>query len=239
MAWRRGQAYSQDLRDRVLAAEGSARTVAAQFVVSVSYVVKVRQRRDRKGEVTPGPQRSHAPRKLAAVHDAIVVYAAEHTDATIEEFRAWLTTEHGVYASAGLMWKTLDRLGLTLKNVWPAPSARMIFYRACWSASTYPVTGPEPWPRWNARASGLIKIAVSGTTFLSRLPKRRLDRYAICLSPSTDLVCVSGAPPGRYLVISSRHEPGIQRHGHAAAPPRRSVPAWRRARRPPRWGEPG
>jgi hypothetical protein len=27
-----------------------------------------------------------------------------------------------------------------------------------WSASTYPVTGLEPWPRWNARASGLIKV---------------------------------------------------------------------------------
>jgi hypothetical protein len=40
MAWRRGQAYSQDLRDRILSAEGSARSVAAQFVVSVSYVVK-------------------------------------------------------------------------------------------------------------------------------------------------------------------------------------------------------
>jgi len=110
MAWRRGQAYSQDLRDRILAADGSARAVATQFLVSVSYVVKFRQRRDRKGEVTPGPQHSHAPRKLAALHDAIAAYAVEHTDATVEDFRAWLTAEHGVYASAGLMWNTLNRL---------------------------------------------------------------------------------------------------------------------------------
>jgi transposase len=116
MGWRRGQAYSQDLRDRVLSEEGSARAVAAQFLVSVSYVVKARQRRDRKGEVTPGPQHSHTPRKLAALHEAIAVYAAEHTDATINEFRAWLQDEHGSYASAGLMWNTLDRLGLTLKK---------------------------------------------------------------------------------------------------------------------------
>ena len=116
MAWRRGQAYSQDLRERILAAEGSARAVAAQFVVSVSYVVKVRQRRDRKGEITPGPQQSHSPRKLAALHEAIAGYAAEHGDATIEEFRTWLNVEHGVYASAGLMWNTLDRLGLTFKK---------------------------------------------------------------------------------------------------------------------------
>lgn len=116
MSWRRGQAYSQDLRDRILAAEGSARAVAAHFLVSVSYVVKVRQRRDHEGQITPGPQHSHTQRKLAALHDAIAAYAAEHTDATVAEFRAWLQAEHGAYASAGLMWNTLDRLGLTFKK---------------------------------------------------------------------------------------------------------------------------
>lgn len=116
MGWRRGQAYSQDLRDRVLAMKGSARAVAAQFCVSVSYVVKARQRRDRSGDVTAGPQHSHTPRKLASLHDAIAAYATENPDATAEEYRAWLLTEHGVYASAGLMWNTLNRLGLTLKK---------------------------------------------------------------------------------------------------------------------------
>jgi transposase len=116
VAWRRGQAYSQDLRDRILSAEGSARSVAAQFLVSVSYVVKVRQRRNRMGEITAGPQHSHTPRKLAALHGSIATYAAAHVDATIKEFRCWLQAEHGTYASAGLMWNTLDRLGLTLKK---------------------------------------------------------------------------------------------------------------------------
>lgn len=38
MAWRRGQTYSQDLRDRVLAANHlSARQAAERFEVSVSY----------------------------------------------------------------------------------------------------------------------------------------------------------------------------------------------------------
>jgi len=45
MAWRRGQALGQDLRDRVLADNGRAsRAVATRFGVSVSYVVKARQR---------------------------------------------------------------------------------------------------------------------------------------------------------------------------------------------------
>ena len=126
MGWRRGQAYSQDLRDRVLAAQGSARVVAAQFLVSVSYVVKARQRRDRQGEMTAGPQHSHTPRKLVALHDAIAAYAAEHVDATVAEFRAWLQAEHHTYASAGLMWNTLNRLGLTFKKRPCAPPSRSV-----------------------------------------------------------------------------------------------------------------
>lgn len=126
MAWRRGQAYSQDLRDRILSAEGSARSVAAKFVVSVSYVVKVRQRRERKGQTTPGPQHSHTPRKLAGLEAAIAGYAAEHADATIEEFRVWLQAEHATYASAGLMWNTLDRLGLTWKKRRSARPSRSV-----------------------------------------------------------------------------------------------------------------
>ena len=126
MAWRRGQAYSQDLRDRILSAEGSARSVAAQFMVSVSYVVKVRQRRERMGQITPGPQHSHTRRKLAGLEAAISGYAAEHADATIEEFRAWLHAEHATYASAGLMWNTLDRLGLTWKKRRSAQPSRSV-----------------------------------------------------------------------------------------------------------------
>ena len=126
MGWRRGQAYSQDLRDRVLAAEGSARSVAAQFLVSVSYVVKVRQRRERQGQIAPGAQHSHTRRKLAGLEVAIAGYAAEHADATIEEFRAWLQAEHATYASAGLMWNTLDRLGLTFKKRRSARPSRSV-----------------------------------------------------------------------------------------------------------------
>jgi hypothetical protein len=48
MGWRRGQTYLQDLRDRVLGADRvTARQAAERFGVSVSYVVKVRQRLSR------------------------------------------------------------------------------------------------------------------------------------------------------------------------------------------------
>ena len=45
MAWQRGRAYAQDLRDRVLAAPGRLREVDERFGVSPSYVSRVRTHR--------------------------------------------------------------------------------------------------------------------------------------------------------------------------------------------------
>ena len=60
MGWERGQAYGQDLRDRVLAcSELTLRAVAVRFGVSASYVSKVRARLRRLGDATPGPQHNH------------------------------------------------------------------------------------------------------------------------------------------------------------------------------------
>jgi transposase len=48
MAWQWGRSYSQDLRERVLAADDlTPRQAAARFSVSVSCVIKARQRRER------------------------------------------------------------------------------------------------------------------------------------------------------------------------------------------------
>lgn len=117
MAWRRGQSYSQDLRDRVLAAEGeSARDVAERLEVSVSYVVKARQRRDRDGRTTAGPVSFARPRLLAGHDETIRQRVRERSDATLEDLRAWLLRSLGVAVSVGTMWNTVRRLGLTLKK---------------------------------------------------------------------------------------------------------------------------
>jgi transposase len=126
MVWRKGQAYSQDLRDRVLSTEGPSRAVAARFGVSVSYVVKARQRYLRDGDASARPQRSHTPRLLSDLHDAIVTHVGQHRDATLDELRAWLREAHGVSASMGLMWNTLVRLGLTLKKRPSTPLNRRV-----------------------------------------------------------------------------------------------------------------
>jgi transposase len=117
MGRRRGQSYGQDLRDRVLAAVGEPiRVVAARFAVSPSYVSKVWSRLRKTGETTAGAQRNHVPPRLARLYEALRVRVAEQADATIAELRAWVAHEHGVAVSHPVMWKTLGRLGLTLKK---------------------------------------------------------------------------------------------------------------------------
>lgn len=124
MAWQRGQAYGQDLRDRVLAAPGSIAQVAARFGVSASYVSRARARRRGLGLDTPGAQRNHVPLKLAGLEPALVAHVVGHNHATIDELRAWAAAQHGVAVSHGAMHKVLARLGLTLKKRRsPRPSA--------------------------------------------------------------------------------------------------------------------
>lgn len=119
MLWQRGKAYSQDLRARVLAAADDGEPVgriATLLRVSVSYVSKVLSRRQRTGQTTALAQRGHLPRRLAALHGAIEAQVTTRPDATIAELRTWLCETHKVSASAGLMWKTLATLDLTVKK---------------------------------------------------------------------------------------------------------------------------
>jgi transposase len=124
MAWRRGQSYSQDLRDRVLAAEQlTARQAAERFGVSVSYVVKARQRLVRTGAPTPRPQKPPTARKLLPFHGALQERVARAPDATLAEHREWLAEAHGVVAGLTTVWKTLRQLKLTRKKTRAAKPA--------------------------------------------------------------------------------------------------------------------
>lgn len=117
MAWRRGQTYGQDLRDRVLALDDlPARVVAGRFAVSVSYVVKARQHRVRTGSVAPRPQKPPVARKLVHLHGDLRDRVAAVPDATLAEHREWLSETHGVVAGLTTIWKALSQLGLTLKK---------------------------------------------------------------------------------------------------------------------------
>ena len=120
MAWRSGQSYSADLRERVLAGIDDglpATAVAEQFGVSVSFIYKTLKRRRLTGETAARAQRNQQELKLAAYHDAIQAEIVRRPDVTLDELRVWLVETHRVEASLGLMHNTLIRLGLTLKKV--------------------------------------------------------------------------------------------------------------------------
>jgi transposase len=127
MAWQRGQSYSQDLRERVLAADDlTSREVAERFAVSVSYVIKARQRRARTGALTTKPRGYCRPMRLAGLDDIIALEVTRRPSATLADLRAWLVGSRGISVSTGTMWKTLRDLGLTLKKSRSGPPSRRV-----------------------------------------------------------------------------------------------------------------
>lgn len=112
-----GRSYSEDLRVRVPALDDlSARQAAARFKVSVSYVVKARQRRQRTGEVGTRPRGSRRAPVLATHGPAIAAQVAGHPSITLADLRAWLGRERGIAVGMTTVWVAVRRLGLTLKK---------------------------------------------------------------------------------------------------------------------------
>lgn len=147
-SWRRGQAQSQHLRDRVLGApELTARDAAERFAVSPSYVAKGRARLRDAGEHAARPQCNHVPPRLAGHEQALGARVAATPDATLDELQAWLATEQAASVGRTALWKGLARLGLTLKKSTSGPRNRI--------APTSPRlgrTGPQRSPRWTRPA---------------------------------------------------------------------------------------
>ena len=125
MSFHQGRAYAQDLRDRVLEGRGSQSQVAKRFAVSAAYVSKVRARRRDLGLDTPGAQCNHVPLKLAEHAQALTAQVQAHPDQTLQALCEWAKQERGVRISISAMWKTLIRLGLTLKKSHCTPASRL------------------------------------------------------------------------------------------------------------------
>jgi transposase len=117
MAWQRGRSYSQDLRERVLAVDDlTCAQAATRFSVSISYVVKARQRRDQTGSLTTKQRGYRRPALLAGLKQAIASEIERRPSITLAELREWLVQTHAVSASMGTVWNAVDQLGLTLKK---------------------------------------------------------------------------------------------------------------------------
>ena len=119
MSWRNGQAYAQDLRDRVLAMPGVLRAVAERFGVSQSYVCRARARRERLGQTSPGAQCNHMALRLAALEGALREQVAKAPAQTLREVCQWVRAAHGIEVGTTTMFKTLRQFGLTLKKKSP------------------------------------------------------------------------------------------------------------------------
>ena len=115
-----GKPYSQDLRERVIAAVDTGTRVyvaAPVFQVSVSYIYKALGRRRTTGETTARMGRAGRKPKRAAHDEALRAQVALQPDATLEELQAWLLAERQVKVSMGCLWNRLRFLGLPLKKV--------------------------------------------------------------------------------------------------------------------------
>lgn len=117
-----GAAYSQDLRDRVLAACDRGmptKQVAEVFCVSRAWVRRVKQRRREHGETGPRKMGGPGPVKIDRVRLAELV--REHPDATLKELRAML----GVDCAESSICTALKRMGLTFKKRRSTPPSRI------------------------------------------------------------------------------------------------------------------
>jgi transposase len=109
--------YSTDLRERVAAAvdhgEGSQREIARRFRVSLSFVIRLLQRRRDAGTVEPKPHGGGPPPVLGPDdHRRLAALIGEQPDATPEQ----LKQRGGFACSLKTLWLALRRRGLTLKK---------------------------------------------------------------------------------------------------------------------------
>ena len=123
-----GVAYSQDLRERVMAAVDGGLGVysaAPMFRVSVSYIYKALSRRRATGDV-PAHKSGGGPKpKLAAYDEALCARVSQQADITLVELQTWLASDHAVKVSIGCLWARVRHLGLTLKKSRNAPRSKI------------------------------------------------------------------------------------------------------------------
>ncbi len=108
-----GAAYSQDLRDRVLAADDRGmrtKQIADVFAVSPAWVRRVKQRRREHGETSPRPMGGPGVRKIDRTRLAELV--AEQPDATLWELRERL----GIDCAESSICVALKKMGLSFKK---------------------------------------------------------------------------------------------------------------------------
>lgn len=121
-----GAAYSQDLRDRVIAARDSGtrtKRVAELFRVSASWVRRVMQRRREHGEQSPRPRGGATIVKIDL--DQLRRLVQQQPDSTVRELHGRLCERLGIACSVSAVDMALRRLGLSFKKRRCMPPSRI------------------------------------------------------------------------------------------------------------------
>jgi transposase len=112
------QAYSQDLRDRVLRAldRGDRPTeIARRFEVSRVWVYQVRDRVQESGQRGSLQMGGHRRSRLAELEPTLRAWIAAQPDLTLAEMMGRLARQ-GVSIKIGALWHQLNRWNLTFKK---------------------------------------------------------------------------------------------------------------------------
>jgi transposase len=121
--------YSQDLRDRVIAAVAagkSARGAAVWFGVSVSTAIRWAQRWRAEGHAACRAMGGDHSSRLKDHRAAVLDLVACEPDLTLAEIRDRLRAEHGVGVAVSTVWRFLEANKLTLKKRACTPPNRIV-----------------------------------------------------------------------------------------------------------------
>jgi transposase len=114
------EAYSMDLRKRVLAAcDAGEKTkpVANKFSVSSAWVRRLKQRRREDGSIAPRSiKRVGKPKLDDAARARVLEWVNLKPDSTLEELRRRIGQELDIRISIGALWETLRRMKLSFKK---------------------------------------------------------------------------------------------------------------------------
>lgn len=123
-----GQLLSMDLRTRLLAAIDagmSRRAAAARYGVAPSTAIRWQAKQSATGSCGPRPQGGDMrSRRIEERRAEILAVWEARKDISLEELRVALINL-GLHISVAGLHRFFVRHGMTRKNVWPAPSARV------------------------------------------------------------------------------------------------------------------
>lgn len=122
------RAYSEDLRRRVIKAVeagASCRQAAKRYEIGESTAIRWVARWRSSGSAAARPQGGDRRSHRIEAHAGLILGAVdEKGNITLSELAEHVRAETGARFAIGTLWRFFRRRGITVKNLWPAPSAR-------------------------------------------------------------------------------------------------------------------